>query len=274
MSKQYQNNVIHSYYGQGQADHKGFNANVEPHQLLLLSIPDAEYTPKRAAYFGVGVPQPHLDNYDGTPFKIIKKAMREQRWPATLDLLFVSYTYGVTPFTHTAKVLDYASAVAKVQEPTIYWENTVAGQLQAVLEQRWYDQVFLMVHNPYHLWGLEVAPLLEASNRKLSIPSGSIGQQYQQMKEWLDCLSPKVVLFKPKEVAKPRAATTILQKALRSIEGNEKPSVPDNISYLDRKKFLPTENKSTEPKEEVVWEQLSFLPTENTESSTDENSRI
>lgn len=125
-------------------------------------------------------PLPALDRYDGVNFRVIKKAMREGRWPQNLDLLILSAEYGLTDPDQPIRPYDRRMTPQRATELA----DKVAGVLRRRLSHITYDEIFVNAGKNY-LPALKILQEIDDA-RVVRYAEGGIGQKMAAMKRWIE----------------------------------------------------------------------------------------
>jgi hypothetical protein len=126
-------------------------------------------------------PLPALDRYDGVNFRVIKKAMREGRWPQGLDLLILSAEHGLIDPGQLIGPYDRRMTPQRVAD--------LASKVGEVLRRRFrrtaYDEIFVNAGKDY-LPALTFLEELDNARLVVRYAEGGIGQKMAAMKRWID----------------------------------------------------------------------------------------
>jgi hypothetical protein len=143
-----------------------------PRYLLIVACSQRKYvTP--------GV-LPAFKRYDGTYFRVLRKAQREGYWPEKLDVLIVSAKYGLleadTPIAHYD--------MRMTQEQATRLRPLVAPALAKWIASRTYTEIFLNMGKTYHM-ALDGWDVSLPRDIAIVYARGGIGRKASQMRTWL-----------------------------------------------------------------------------------------
>jgi len=125
---------------------------------------------------------PALERYDGTTYKVIKKAKRERYWPKHTHLCIVSAKYGLIS-EHTL-IEDYDQKMTNTR--AIELQIVVSQALDNLLEQNTYEHIFINMGSVYTKSINLSSEVLKARHQgRLQEATGGIGERLQQTKAWL-----------------------------------------------------------------------------------------
>lgn len=126
-------------------------------------------------------PLPALDRYDGVNFRVIKKAMREGRWPQNLDLLILSAEHGLVDPSQLIRPYD--------RRMTAKRGAYLAGEVGEALARRFretpYEEVFVNAGKDY-LPALRLLEELHSPGSVVTYAEGGIGRKMAAMKRWIE----------------------------------------------------------------------------------------
>jgi hypothetical protein len=127
-------------------------------------------------------PMQALARYDGTTYKIIKKAKREGYWPQRTDLFIISAKYGL--ISEDTFIEDYDQKMSKVR--ALELQSEVSQALDTLFLQKGYTQIFVNMGNIYTQSVACSREFLKArQDGILQEAVGGIGERLQQTKMWL-----------------------------------------------------------------------------------------
>lgn len=139
---------------------------------LIISCSDRKHeTPK---------PMPALEVYNGYSYRILKKLMREGRFPQSVDILILSAKYGL--LKPEDKILSYDLKMTKARAEEI--REQILDKLASQLTHRRYSQIFINLGKDY----LPVISGLKEripTKPKFVFAEGGLGQKGSEMKQWL-----------------------------------------------------------------------------------------
>ncbi len=90
---------------------------------------------------------PALARYDGVNYRVVKKAMREGRWPPSIELLILSAKFGLIEPDKVIETYDVKMTPARARD----LQEAVAECLDRRLEERDYEEVFVNAGKNYVL---------------------------------------------------------------------------------------------------------------------------
>lgn len=126
-------------------------------------------------------PLPAIDRYDGPVYRTIRKAIREDRFPQSIDIFIISAKYGL--LLSDTPIADYDLKMTPDGADAL--RSDIQRALNVHLTFKRYDQVFINLGAVYRRtlegfhWGL--TPTLEAT--------GGIGLRTAQVKAWIEKIS-------------------------------------------------------------------------------------
>lgn len=125
---------------------------------------------------------PAIDRYEGTTYKVIKKARREGYWPDDVHILIVSAKYGL--ISEYTMIEDYNQKMTVHRARELQMDVNLA--LDKALQETVYESIFI---NMGHIYTQSIAASqeLEHARRtgKLQEAFGQIGERLQQTKSWI-----------------------------------------------------------------------------------------
>lgn len=125
---------------------------------------------------------PALERYDGTTYKVIKKAKREGYWPERTRIFIISAKYGL--ISDQTLIEDYNQKMTNAR--AIELQTTVSQALDTLLQQDRYDHIFVNMGATYTKSTIFSHELLKArQENRLQEATGEIGERLQQTKAWL-----------------------------------------------------------------------------------------
>lgn len=123
---------------------------------------------------------PAIERYDGVNFRVLRKLMREGRWPGNVDVLIISAKYGVlsplTPIEYYDQPMTRDRAVAL--------QRQVGACLDVRMGQVPYSELFINLGQTYRL-ALGCCQRIQCAGVRVQYATGGIGQRMAQMKDWL-----------------------------------------------------------------------------------------
>lgn len=124
---------------------------------------------------------PAIDRYDGINYKIVRKAMREDRWPRGLDLLILSAKHGLLAPGDPIEDYDLLMTPerARMLSPAVV--RALAERVDAAA----YGELFLNLGRNYRL-ALEGWETFLPPRVIVSWAEGGIGQKAASMLRWLN----------------------------------------------------------------------------------------
>lgn len=130
-------------------------------------------------------PLPAIDRYDGPAYRLIRKAMREGRCPASLRLLILSARYGLIEADHPTEDYDLKMTAARALEI----RPEVSARLDARLRDHCFNSVFINLGHDY-LAAIEGAAGLRETGGRVVYAAGAIGVRLARMKRWIEEVDP------------------------------------------------------------------------------------
>ena len=125
---------------------------------------------------------PAIDRYQGTIYKVIKKARREGYWPQDTDVFIVSAKYGLIS-EHTL-IESYDLKMTGVRAVDLQAE--VSHALDELLRERHYEKIFINMGKVY-MQSIGLSREIEYARQRgiLQEAFGGIGERQHQTKVWL-----------------------------------------------------------------------------------------
>jgi hypothetical protein len=123
---------------------------------------------------------PVLERYDGTFFRILRKARREGYWPDNLDVLIISAKYGLLELNTVIEKYDLRMTMVQAKQ----LKPVVAPLLNKRVTVLTYTEIFLNVGKTYYE-AIEGWNTALPHDTTVIYASGGIGQRAQQMRHWL-----------------------------------------------------------------------------------------
>lgn len=124
---------------------------------------------------------PALERYDGVNFRVLRRAIREGRFPDGLYVLILSARYGLLPAD--ALIEDYDLRMTRQRALSL--QRDVSGALDAHLQVDRFDRIFVNLGQVY-LLAVAQSTELARPGRCVNYASGGIGRRMSQMKAWLE----------------------------------------------------------------------------------------
>ncbi len=123
---------------------------------------------------------PALERYDGVNYRVIKKLMREGRFPKNVDVLILSAKYGLidakTPIPY------YDRRMERVRAAEL--RDQVSQHLERALRQYPYTEIFVNLGKVY-LDALGESGQSILGRRGVRYAEGGIGRKMKEMRAWL-----------------------------------------------------------------------------------------
>lgn len=122
---------------------------------------------------------PAFERYDGQFYRIIRKAIREDCFPANLDILIISAKFGLIAWD--AEIEDYNQFMSKEQAHKL--RPSIQENLESFLDGRDYEKLFINMGSTYREtlegfeWKKHFSEKIEAKGR--------IGEKSSQLKSWV-----------------------------------------------------------------------------------------
>lgn len=121
-----------------------------------------------------------LDLYEGVNYRVVRKAKQDGYWPDTLQVRILSAKYGL---------LDPESLIERydqrmTQERAQSLQQDVGAELDAILTQRRFDEVFINLGR-FYLLAVATSQELPKLGGRAHYAIGGIGERMAQMKGWL-----------------------------------------------------------------------------------------
>lgn len=143
-------------------------------QLMLISC-----SSRKSSEAGV---IPALERYQGTTYKVIKKAKREGYWPEHTHLFIISAKYGLISEHYPIEFYDLKMtkdlAVARCAE--------ISRALDKLINENMYSKIFVNMGETYMRSIQSSAELIRArQDGTVQEASGGIGDRLKQTKDWL-----------------------------------------------------------------------------------------
>lgn len=125
---------------------------------------------------------PALERYDGTTYKVIKKAKREGYWPEDTDIFIISAKYGL--ISEYTAIEDYDQKMTPAR--ALELQSEVSRALDSLLQEKNYQNIFINMGMTYTASLDHSSEIQQArQNHKLQEAAGGIGERLQQTKAWL-----------------------------------------------------------------------------------------
>jgi hypothetical protein len=123
-----------------------------------------------------------IERYEGTTYKIIKKARNEGYWPQDTHIFIVSAKYGL--ISEQSLIEPYDQKMTK--ERAIELRSKVSAALDLVLRQTDYKEIFVNMGKIYML-STQSSSEMERARRTgiLKEAYGGIGMRLGQTKAWI-----------------------------------------------------------------------------------------
>ncbi len=147
---------------------------MEENSRYLLVLACSE---RKAAQAG---PVRAIDLYDGVNYRVVRKAQRSGFWSAALQLVILSAKYGL--LDPQAFIEHYDQRMTR--ERALALQQQVGAELDAMLMQRQFDEVFINLGKLYRL-ALATSQELQGLGERAHYATGGIGERMAQMKGWL-----------------------------------------------------------------------------------------
>lgn len=147
--------------------------SVAPSRLLLVSCSGEKHFTTEA------VPAWHL--YQGVSFRVLKRAVREGRWPTDLDVVILSARYGI--LAPDQPVLWYEERMTQQRAGAL--QHPVHLALDRILRGRGYRQLLVQAGRVYRQ-ALRLTPTWMPPGVSVHVATGGIGEQLHQLRTWLD----------------------------------------------------------------------------------------
>jgi cytoplasmic iron level regulating protein YaaA (DUF328/UPF0246 family) len=123
-----------------------------------------------------------IERYQGTIYKVIKKARRERYWSSNIDLFIVSARYGL--ISEYELIEFYEQKMTKDRAMSLQF--VVGEVLDNLLDENCYSRIFINLGKNYVLSVQESNRLnLAYEARIVQVASGGIGMRLNQTKTWI-----------------------------------------------------------------------------------------
>ena len=123
---------------------------------------------------------PAMERYDGVNYQVLRKAVREGRWPEGVDLLILSAKHGLVEPDVCIEEYDQLMTPERARE---LWPEARPALSQRV-DRGEFDEVFLNLGKNYRLaidgWEAELS-----CRPHVTYAQGGIGQKASAMLNWL-----------------------------------------------------------------------------------------
>ena len=126
---------------------------------------------------------PAIDLYDGSSFRVLRKAQREGYWPSELNLLILSAKYGLIEATTLVENYDQKMT----RERALALQAPVSTSCDWHLSRDSYSQVFINLGRTYMI-ALAQSKAIPLLGGRVHYANGGIGQKASEMKAWLQRL--------------------------------------------------------------------------------------
>lgn len=125
---------------------------------------------------------PAIDRYNGTAYKVIKKARREGYWPKDTHIFIVSAKYGLISEHTCIEIYDQKMTNARAVE----LQAEVSGSVDILLKKGGYRKIFLNMGAIY-MQSIRLSREIERARQAgiLQEAFGGIGLRQKQMKRWI-----------------------------------------------------------------------------------------
>ncbi|MFW6118918.1 MAG: tRNA-guanine transglycosylase DpdA [Planctomycetota bacterium] len=134
------------------------------------------------------VPAPALILYDGVNFRVLRKFLREQGWPAGLDIRVLSAEYGLIEATKLIEPYDQRMTADAAR-------GMRANVLDQLSQRREPGSVFINLGKDYRPAVKGIEDVFRGS--EVGYAPGPIGMKMHAMKEWLNALPSDTATVRP-----------------------------------------------------------------------------
>ena len=118
--------------------------------------------------------------YDGVGFRVLKRALHMNRWPADLDVVILSAKYGlIEPDT---MIEPYNQLMT--EEHASRLQHSVHERLHRLVSARGYQELLVFAGKAY-LRALRLAPVWYPTGLAVQVAEGGIGEKLKRLREWL-----------------------------------------------------------------------------------------
>ena len=128
-------------------------------------------------------PIPAIERYDGTFFRILRKAFSEYGKPNNLDIVILSAKHGLIAYNENITYYDQKMTISRAK----ILSSPVRARLRDTLKESWYEKVFINLGKLYMLALDGSRDLLDEYN--VYCASGRIGERMQQLRNWVTSLT-------------------------------------------------------------------------------------
>jgi len=169
------------------------------HRLLILSCSERKRSEPDLL--------PAIERYDGPPFRVLRKFLRERlREAQSLDIFILSAEFGLIPAGHPIPYYDHRMTPGRAHD----LQPLVLYKLKEILDGGRYHELFISVGRDY-LQALAGYSSLIPGGLRLILSTGTQGRKLGQLRDWLYGSPP---MLRPKQ-------DTSLKKGHARIRGIE-----------------------------------------------------